>query len=49
MKKELKIQEIMEKRNYSRNEAEKVFYKEICEKYGTDDVVLAESIFYVDF
>lgn len=49
MKKEIKIQEIMETQKIYRDEAEKVFYTEVCKKYGTDDEALAESIFYVDF
>lgn len=48
MKKEIMINEIMEKLKISREDAEKNFIKEICKKYCTSDVKLAESMFLTE-
>lgn len=45
MNKELWINKIMEEQNVDRDVAETLFEIEICEKYGTEDVVVAEALF----
>lgn len=45
MKKELRINEIMGSLNIPYAKAEKLFYEEVTEKYGTKDDVLAESMY----
>lgn len=45
MKKELRINEIMGRLNIPYVTAEKLFYEEVTEKYGTKDSVLAESMY----
>lgn len=45
MKKELRVNEIMRNLNTTYKAAEKIFYEEVTEKYGTKDVVLAEAMY----
>lgn len=48
MKKELRINEIMREFNVDYDTANAKFQEEICNKYGTDDLKLAEEMFYTD-
>lgn len=48
MKKELRINEIMKKFGVEHDVVEAMFQDEICEKYGTDNVQLAEAMFDTD-
>lgn len=45
MKKELKITEIMQNCQVDRNKAEEIFNKEICQRFCTTDIKLAEAMF----
>lgn len=45
MKRDIRITQIANDLGISREEAEKIFREEICEKYGTKDVKLAEMIY----
>ena len=46
--KELRINEIMEDMKCDYDVAESMFLDEICDKYATDDVDVAETMFYAD-
>lgn len=46
--KELRIIEIMEEMNCDHDVAEALFIDEICEKYSTYDVEVAETMFLAD-
>lgn len=46
--KELRINEIMEDMKCDHDVAESMFLDEICDKYDTDDVDVAETMFYAD-
>lgn len=45
MKRDIKITQISAKLKTSREEAEKIFQEEICKKYRTDNVALAEAMY----
>lgn len=45
MKRDIRIAQIAKNKNTTIEKAEKIFQKEICKKYGTENVELAE-IFY---
>lgn len=45
MKKEIRIRQIMDSQNVNRQEAEQIFIKEICSRYFTKDIRLAESMY----
>lgn len=45
MKKELKITAIMRDCQVNRKKAEEIFNKEICERFHTNDIKLAEAMF----
>lgn len=45
-KKEQRIIEIMSELDCDIDVAEQMFFDEICDKYHTDDIGLAESLFY---
>ena len=46
--KELRIMEIMDELSCDHDVAEWVFIDEICDKYETDDIDVAEAMFYAD-
>ena len=46
--KELRIAEIMDEHGCDHDVAESLFIDEICDKYETDDIDVAETIFYAD-
>lgn len=46
--KELRINEIMEDMKCDHDVAGSMFLDEICDKYDTDDVDVAETMFYAD-
>ena len=46
--KELRIIEIMEEMNCDHDVAEALFIDEICDECKTDDIDVAETIFYAD-
>ena len=46
--KELRIMEIMDELNCDHDAAESMFLDEICDKYATDDIDVAETMFYAD-
>lgn len=45
VKRDIKITQISAKLKTSREEAEKIFQEEICKKYRTDNVALAEAMY----
>lgn len=49
MKKELRVSEIMSEKHIGYGSAERLFRSEICDKYGTNDFKLAESLFKTNF
>ena len=46
--KDLRIAEIMDEHGCDHDVAETLFIDEICDKYKTDDVDVAETMFYSD-
>ena len=46
--KEIRIMEIMNEFNFDHDVAECMFLDEMCDKYETDDIDVAETIFYAD-
>ena len=46
--KELRIAEIMDEHGCDHDVAESLFIDEICDKYETDDIDVAEAMFYAD-
>ena len=48
MEKDMRIAEIMEEFDCDEDVAEQLFYDEICEKYDTDDLSLAEDLFFAE-
>ena len=46
--KELRIAEIMDEHKCGHDAAESIFIDEICDKYATDDVDVAETMFYTE-
>lgn len=46
--KELRIVEIMDEHGCDHDTAESLFFDEICDKYKTDDIDVAETMFYAD-
>lgn len=46
--KELRIMEIMDKLSCDHDVAESMFLDEICDKYDTDDIDVAEAMFCSD-
>ena len=46
--KELRIMEIMDELSCDHDVAESMFFDEICDKYETDDIDVAEAMFYAD-
>ena len=46
--KELRIMEIMDELSCDHDVAESMFFDEICDKYETDDIDVAETIFYAN-
>lgn len=49
MKKELRINEIMKEKSVNRKVAEILFEREICKRYGINNLELAESMFKTDW
>lgn len=48
MKRDIRITQIANNLGISKEEAEKIFREEICEKYGTENLELAEMIYRSD-
>lgn len=48
MKREFRINQIMAEKEISRDLAEIFFTSEICERYGTKNIVLAEEMYEHD-
>ena len=46
--KEIRIMEIMNEFNFDHDVAESLFVDEILEKYDTDNIDIAETMFYAD-
>lgn len=48
LEKDMRIAEIMDKHDCDEDVAEQLFCDEICEKYDTDDLSLAEELFFAE-
>lgn len=48
MKREFRINQIMAEKEINRDLAEIFFISEICERYGTENIVLAEEMYEHD-